>query len=209
MSFNYCKHCGTRLENHETNTCENCGENKSTNPNNESKKNEKLSSISNWIQQTKTKLIQDNKPRFEKARTSVTEGLGKVIESIKDPNNLNFGGKELSPKYREKLAKSLAAIKEKIQPTSLSGEESESLTEEEIQAQEIISDELLNQLKNDRCIVCYGDFKDQENLSVLICPQCGQGGHSNHLESYIDSNNGQCPVCRQKSDVSKWFELEL
>jgi uncharacterized protein YggL (DUF469 family) len=203
MNLTYCKHCGEEIGSPDLNYCNHCGKLL------KGSSGDKLSSISNWFQQTKEKFLENSKPRIKKARTSVLEGLDKLIDSIKDPNNLNFGGKELSPKYREKLAKTLAALKEKIDTPPITGEEIENLTQEEIKAKELIIGELISQLKNDRCIICYSGFQDQENISVLICPQCGQGGHFNHLEMYLKSNNGQCPVCRQSNIIDRWFNLKL
>jgi rRNA maturation endonuclease Nob1 len=203
MNLTYCKHCGAEIGSSELNYCNHCGGSLKRNS------GDKISSVANWFQQTKEKILENNKPRINRARTSVLGGLDKLIDSIKDPNNLHFGGKELSPKYREKLAKTLDALKEKIVTPPITGEEVESLTQEEIKAEELITEELISQLRNDRCIICYADFQDQENISVLICPQCGQGGHFNHLESYIKSNNGQCPVCRQSNIIDRWFNLKL
>ena len=203
MNLLYCKHCGKEISNLDSNFCNHCGgllkEDSS----------EKFSSVGTWFQQTKEKILTNSKPRIEQARTSILSGLDKLIESIKDPDNLNFGGKELSPRYREKLATTLAALKERIQISPTDGTEPEKLNYDEIQAEELLTEELINQLRKDRCIICYADFKDLESVSVLICPHCGQGGHYNHLEAYIKSNDGQCPVCRQKSIFNKWFSLKL
>ena len=203
MKNTYCKHCGEKLEDPNLKSCPFC------NGNLRSNSSDKISSVSSWLSQTKIKIIESSRPKIEKARSNVLDGLDKLIESIKDPNNLNFGGKKISPKYREKLAQSLASLKEKIQSPDKSGSEVEDYSTVDSQAEELISDELLNQLKNDRCIVCYAGFKNQTNIKVLICPQCGQGGHFDHLKQYIDSNNGLCPVCRKISQISKWFNFTL
>ncbi len=197
----YCKHCGEKLQESNLNSCPSCAGILRSSPIN------KVSSVSSWFNKTKTKFIESSKPKIEKARSSVSEGLDKLIESINDTNNLHFGGKEISPKYREKLAQTLSSLKEKIQSPNESGSTTKDYFVDDSKAEEIIRHELLNQLKNDRCIVCYAGFKNQKNVNVLLCPQCGQGGHFDHLKQYIDNNNGLCPVCRKNSQITKWFNF--
>ncbi|MFW9927844.1 MAG: hypothetical protein ACFFD1_00465, partial [Candidatus Thorarchaeota archaeon] len=199
MSEIFCKYCGKSNDNLNK-FCFNCG--------NEldvinSKKN---SDLPKFIENMKTKFIITSKPKIDKMRSSVLQGIDKLIADVNDPRQLRVGSKELSPKYREKLARSLAILKEKISDNSGKNvfNEKESITN--LEAEEIIEEELLQQLKNDRCIICYGNFNQEmtNGSKILVCPNCGQGGHIDHLETYIKTNQGKCPVCRQTSKLEKY-----
>ncbi len=60
-------------------------------------------------------------------------------------------------------------------------------------AEREISQELRENLKKDKCVVCYSQLANSTG-PYLVCPICGQGGHKEHIEEWFQSKTA-CPGC--------------
>jgi len=48
----------------------------------------------------------------------------------------------------------------------------------------------------ERCIICYGQIKSDQEELIWKCPHCGKVAHFDHVEPWIQQKQ-KCPVCRQ------------
>ena len=205
---NYCKYCGSPIKNPEKDSfCQQCGNSLTTT------QNESITGTStqtatdvDWFTKTKLRIVESTRPTIEKTRTSFVTSLNKLINDVEDPSQFKFGSNSLSSNQRVRLERSLADIRNKIGKSSFD-EQTEDTSEDNKKAL-AISEELLQELRNDPCIVCYGSLKSDKPIPVIVCPRCGRGGHANHLEDWIGAK-GTCPVCREQIGSELFFHLTL
>ncbi len=67
------------------------------------------------------------------------------------------------------------------------------------------SKELLDNLRKDKCVVCYSQLQNATG-SFLVCPICGQGGHKEHIEEWFTSKT-TCPGCNSDLSASNFLVL--
>lgn len=73
------------------------------------------------------------------------------------------------------------------------------------QAERDISEELLQNLKKDKCVVCYSQLANSAG-PFLVCPICGQGGHKDHIEEWF-TTKANCPGCTTDLSSSSFLLL--
>lgn len=153
------------------------------------------------FQRAKTKLVEKTSPKIEAFRSQTLDRIDNKVQDLENPDQPH----RLSETQREKLVRTLNGLRLKIEKqeideaTGESGETGEPTTEE---AQEIvsISEELMAQIREDRCPICLKSLNPQEtkqktSIQVSICPSCGHGGHQKHFEPWI-KDKGTCPFCK-------------
>lgn len=74
-----------------------------------------------------------------------------------------------------------------------------------VKAEQELSQELLENLKKDKCVVCYSQLENSTG-PFSVCPICGQGGHKDHIEEWFKTKTN-CPGCT--SDLSSTGFLTL
>lgn len=120
--------------------------------------------------------------------------LDKVITRINKSQN-----SVINAEYRSKLAGTLFKLRNYL---VINNTEDETYTPEMkvrfIQTEKQYSQELLENLQRDKCVVCYSQLKNSHG-PYLVCPLCGQGGHKDHIEEWFTSKS-TCPGC--KADLS-------
>ena len=205
---NYCKYCGAPLQNPDKDKfCHECGRQLTGIQNNSILGTaEQTPTDKDWFAKTKLRIVESTRPAIEKTRSSVVTSLNKLINDVEDPSQFTFGSYSLSNNHRVKLARSLAEIRNKISVGPLDKQQLSS--NEDDKKALAISEELLQELRNDPCIVCYGSLNTDKPIPVTICPRCGRGGHTNHLEDWI-SAKGTCPICREHIRPELFFRLTL
>ena len=120
--------------------------------------------------------------------------LDKVISSIKSYNN---------PRFSEENRKRIADLLFKVRNYLVIDDRSDPTFTNDmkikfVQTEKELSEELLTNLKNDKCVVCYTPLTNSTG-QYLVCPICGHGGHKNHVEEWFKTKT-TCPSC--SSDVS-------
>ena len=147
------------------------------------------------LQKARAKIKDYSQPKIDASREYVADKLDSATETLKDPERLTT----LSSTQKDYLAQRLAGLRTKI--AKKQAEEGKTTFEPTVEeALEIIelNDELLNQLATEKCLICYKDLKNGENVDeICVCPQCGHGGHRNHIYSWFESNK-TCPYCKAK-----------
>lgn len=138
-----------------------------------------------------------SQPKIDQSREFVVDKLDAATTTLKDPEKLTT----LSTNQKDFLAQRLASIRTKI--AKKQAETGSSAFEPSVEeAYEILelNDELLKQLENEKCLICYKDLKpDETNHNntdfICVCPQCGHGGHKSHILPWFDANKS-CPYCK-------------
>lgn len=74
-----------------------------------------------------------------------------------------------------------------------------------VNAEKEFSMELLDNLRKDKCVVCYAQLQNA-NGPFLVCPICGQGGHKEHIEEWFVSKT-ICPGCNSDLSASNFLVL--
>ena len=184
----FCTQCGVELS-PTANFCRKCGarvrKNRLTFANS--------INTTQMLQKAKEKVKNYTAPKIDQSRDYVADKLDSLTEDVKDPEKFT----KLSSNQKDYLAQRLASIRTKI--AKKQAEEGTNSFEPSIEeANEIIelNDELLQQLESEKCLICYKDLKNNNtNDEICVCPQCGHGGHRNHIYSWFESNK-TCPYCK-------------
>ena len=199
----FCTQCGTTLK-ATANFCKKCGapvRKKATNLRNRNF-NESMTVL---FQKAKIKLVSATAPKIETFRTKTVNRIESAVQDLNDPDKPHT----LSDTQREKLAQSLNTLRTKIITESLDGEP----TNEEAQKIVEITEELMNQVRNDKCPICLKSLNPNaldtnSSSEVSICPNCGHGGHQNHFVPWIKEKQ-TCPFCKISIKPNQLLELSL
>lgn len=183
----FCTQCGVELSPN-ANFCRRCGTRVRKNRN----------SFMNQI--STNQMIIKAREKIDQSRDYVADKIDNLAETIKDQNKLS----RLSSNQRDYLAQRLANIRTKIaREQQQSGSSEFEPTVEEAKEIVEINDELLAQLKTEKCLICYKDLESTDHVDELvICPQCGHGGHKGHIYSWFQSNK-TCPYCKAHISVDQ------
>ena len=181
----FCTQCGSEVS-ERANFCRRCGKKIRA----RSKPNYQNNiSTSEMLNKAKTKISNFANPKIERSKETVLNTIDNISEKVNNPHKLT----QLSSNQRDFLAQRLASLRLKISKNEQSNFEP-SIEE----AHEIVelNEELLKQLENDKCLICYKNLKSEDKKEELvICPQCGHGGHKNHIYSWYESQSS-CPYCK-------------
>lgn len=184
----YCTQCGTALS-PTANFCRKCGT--------KVRKNRsgflKPIDTNQMLLKAREKVKDFSQPKIDQSRDFVAEKLDNLTETVKSPEKLT----QLSSNQKDYLAQRLASIRNKIareQQTSGSAN-FEPTMEEALEIVEI-NEELMKQLIDEKCLICYKGMLDPDHHEELVlCPQCGHGGHRSHIFSWFQTNKS-CPYCK-------------
>ena len=199
----FCTQCGTTLK-PTANFCKKCGApvrkqaGKSSNRNfNES--------MTDLFQKAKTKLVKVTAPKIETFRSKTIDRIDSAVDDLNNPDKPH----RLSDTQREKLAQSLNGLRTKIIRDSIDGEPTDKEAQEIVE----ITEELMDQVRNDKCPICLkslnpNDLDSKSSLNVSICPNCGHGGHQNHFMPWIKEKQ-TCPFCKVSIKPNQLLELSL
>ena len=187
----FCPNCGLRIINESANFCKRCGKNlgkqrySSKNPN-------------DIFLQARDKLVQFASPRIKKTRTITANKFDSLQQSIMES--------KISSDRKTYLAQKLSTLRDKIALR----EDSAELSIEEAQEIVNISDNLLEQMKDDNCLICYKSLTSSatENTTLVLCPQCGHGGHKNHIYDWFKQHKS-CPYCKSTVNADKVLLLNV
>lgn len=151
-----------------------------------------------FLSRAKERFLGYTQPKVESTRRSVVEKIDHFVDDLGDPAQF----RPLSSTQRESLAQALANLKSKISK--------DTATQAETQQAMEMSEELLAQLKDDRCLVCYKKIApaEGERVSVAVCPNCGHGGHQEHVLPWFTSKE-TCPSCKTPVKPSDLLYLQL
>lgn len=133
------------------------------------------------------------KDKFEIYRTRASERLSTYIASIEKQKQVAIKGYVLTDTQKEKMLTRLKLIQTKLKTEDFNNEE---------EYNEWI-DQLDTRLENSRCIICFQEWND--NDEVVVCNGCYHGGHKDHFLSWV-KNSHNCPLCRKElmpSDLIK------
>ena len=191
----YCTQCGVEL-NPNANFCRRCGARVRKN---------RLSfvntvSTGQMLSKAREKVKNFSKPKIDQSRDYMTEKIDSLSENVQNPEKFS----SLSSNQRDYLAQRLASLRNKIATKQQA--EGSSIFEPTIEeAYEIIelNDELLKQLESETCLICIKPLKSEENhKELVICPQCGHGGHRDHIYSWFETNKS-CPYCKANITIDQ------
>lgn len=127
--------------------------------------------------------------------------LDNVISRITNSQNT-----VINQQYRQKLAGALFKLRNYL---VIENQPDPNYTPEMkikfVNAEKEFSMELLENLRNDKCVVCYAQLQNATGL-FLVCPICGQGGHKEHIEEWFTSKT-ICPGCNSDLTASNFLLL--
>lgn len=179
----FCSTCGLRIINESANYCKRCGK-KLAKPSSRFRQN----NPNDIFLQAKEKLLQLTSPKIEKTRKFAVSKLDSLQQSILDDKY-----SVISKDRKTFLAQKFSTLRDRI----ASREDSAELSVDEAQDIVTISEDLLEQIKDDKCLICYKSLTDPStgNNTLVICPQCGHGGHKNHTFVWFKEKK-TCPYCK-------------
>lgn len=190
----FCRQCGVRIENPDANFCKKCGT-----------KIRKINTsaatlqTNDLIQRARDRLRDITQPRIEKTKNFTADKLESIQQNIEDPNKY----KKLSSDQRTYLAQRLSNLRTKISSQS-SNEISESDAIEIVQ----VNEDLLKQIQEDKCLICYKPMHNKSLPELVVCPSCGHGGHKAHILSWFQEKKN-CPYCKKDLEISEILMLRL
>ena len=197
----FCSKCGLRITNESANFCKRCG----------NKLKNITSNTAQFVQnnqediflRARKKLIEFTSPKIEKTRNYTANKIENLQKNIEDQSNY----KQLSKDQRTFLAQRLASLRNKI---ALKDQTNTDFTIEEAQEIVTISDDLLEQIKDDKCLICYKPlYQDGKNKrKLIVCPHCGHGGHYNHIFNWINKHES-CPYCKGEVKINEILILNV
>ncbi len=163
-----CLNCNIRIELTTANFCPECGA---------SLKGTK-GKIVGFIKRAKHKagIITQN------AKTGIGTRLDNYITNLQT-NGLSVGGRKLSEDQSRKVISHLSKLRSRIDRSDFDSDEEYSQWISAL-------DERLG--GDDKCIICFQKWSDTKSISV--CKYCYQGGHSEHMISWLSTRNS-CPLC--------------
>ena len=152
------------------------------------------------LSKAREKVKEFSQPKIEQSKDFVVDKIDSFTETVKNPKKLTM----LSTNQRDYLAQRLAGIRTKLaKEQEKTGSETIEPTLEEAKEILELNDELLNQLKTEKCLICYKDLESNDHVEELvICPECGHGGHKSHIYSWFQTNKS-CPYCKAKISVEQ------
>ncbi len=185
----FCTQCGVELS-PTANFCRKCGA--------KVRKNRPtfVNSIntSQMLMKAREKVKDFSQPKIDQSRDFVVDKLDSATETLKDPEKLT----SVSKGKKDYLAQRLAGIRAKIAREQAESHSNtfEPTVEEAYEILEL-NDELLKQLESEKCLICYKNLKleNKDDDTICVCPQCGHGGHKEHILSWYESNK-TCPYCK-------------
>ncbi|MFV2015120.1 MAG: hypothetical protein ACC656_06820 [Candidatus Heimdallarchaeota archaeon] len=197
----FCSKCGLRISNSNANFCKRCG-------NRLGGGREKVSfrssnNTNDILQRARNKLIDFTSPRIEKTKHFTVKKLDSWKNNIQDQSKYQ----NLSHDQRTFLAQKLASLRNSI---SSKEEGNNNISVEDAQEFVDISDELLKQIKEDKCLICYKPLQKtyEKNTQLVVCPHCGHGGHKNHIYSWFEEKE-LCPYCKTRVNIQEVLLLNL
>ena len=191
----FCTQCGVELSSN-ANFCRRCGSRV------RKSKPTFVNSITTtqMLQKAREKVKKISQPKIEQSQAFVVDKIDSLTDTLKDPEKLT----SLSTNQKDYLAQRLASLRTKIakEQAKTGSKDFEPTLEEAVEIIEL-NDELLNQLESEKCLICYKDLKNNENRDELVvCPQCGHGGHRSHIYEWFQSNK-TCPYCKAQITVDQ------
>ena len=182
----FCTKCGLNIINDTANFCKRCGHKLRNRTSNSSIKT--TNSTADFVQKAREKMLNFASPKIEKTKQFTTEKIDSLQNNLQNQSKY----KKLSVDQRTFLAQKLSSLRSKI-----ADEEQESMSITEAQEIVDISEELLEQIKDDKCLICYKGLRSstEEKTQLVLCPHCGHGGHKNHIFSWFESKES-CPYCK-------------
>jgi DnaJ-class molecular chaperone len=127
--------------------------------------------------------------------------LDKLISKINNSQNTRF-----NKDSRQKLAKTLFKLRNfLVLENQTDSNYSTDLKVKFVNAEKEFSQKLLDNLRDDKCVVCYTNLNNSKG-QLLACPQCGHGGHKDHLEEWF-KNKTSCPACKSDLSTSQFLLL--
>ena len=184
----FCTQCGVELSPN-ANFCRRCGTRVRKNrPSNYVPINTSL-----MLSKAREKIKNFSEPKIDQSRDFMVDKIDSLSEAVTSPDKLT----RLSSTKKDYLAQRLASIRNKI---AKNHQESGSSTFEPSleEAYEILelNDELMKQLEHETCLICYKHLINTGNHEdIVLCPQCGHGGHRSHIFSWFETNKS-CPYCK-------------
>jgi len=137
---------------------------------------------------TKGKLMGYFKRAKHKANTltqntkvHISSDLGNFIEKI-ESNGITVGSRRLGKQKTHEVIRHLSGLRKRISPADFNSvdEYNEWITN------------LDERLGSDSCIICFQKWS--ANSQIVVCKYCYQGGHLEHMTSWLNSRNS-CPLC--------------
>jgi DNA-directed RNA polymerase subunit RPC12/RpoP len=198
----FCTQCGVELSS-TANFCRRCGAKvrKGNKPVFRSSIN-----TSQMLLKAKEKIKNFSEPKIENYRDFLVTKLDSISNNVKDPEKLT----SLSTTQRDYLAQRLAGIRTRIaKKQETEGNTNFEPTVEEAQEILELNEELLKQLETEKCLICYKSLKlEDQTDELIVCPQCGHGGHKNHIYSWFERNNS-CPYCKANITTDQVLTLHF
>lgn len=145
------------------------------------------------LSKARDKIKDFSEPKIDQSRDFVADKLDNLTETVKNPERLT----KLSSNQKDYLAQRLASIRNKIaKKQQESGSQAFEPTVEEAYEILELNDELMKQLEDETCLICYKHLRGDENHEdIVLCPQCGHGGHRSHIFQWFETNKS-CPYCK-------------
>ena len=153
------------------------------------------------------KLITSIRPNIAKSRDMTLKEIDKLISAINNPNQLKFGEYTLPKLYRSKIAYTLSYIRQKIDVLQIGSKERE--LNEYKSAEKELATKLYEDLRKDKCIICYKQLDSVSPTQLVACPRCGSGGHKEHIKDWFDTGKDFCPVCRARVGKEQFLLLNI
>jgi rRNA maturation endonuclease Nob1 len=197
----FCSGCGFRITNEKANFCKRCG-----------RRLVKLSKRPAFVSSTqpndiflkaRNKILNFTEPKIEKTRKLTASKLESLQKTIQGQSMY----KKLSEDQRTFLAQKLSALRNAV---ALKDQINEDFSVEEAQEIVDISDELFDQIKEDKCLICYKPLQQDptDSSPIVVCPNCGHGGHKNHIYSWFEKNSS-CPYCKANVKIGQVLIVNL
>ena len=194
----FCTKCGLNITNDNANFCKRCGNKIRKSQNNPTFVTR---TPSDFVQRARNRLVEIATPTIEKTKKFTVKKIDGIQENLNNENKY----KKLSQDQRQSLAQRLSNLRTKLSDQQAQNEE---ISVEEAQEIVEVSDELLEQIKDDKCLICYKSLKKEGEDNLVLCPHCGHGGHKNHIYSWFESKEN-CPYCKKEVKLNEVLILTI
>ncbi len=163
------------------NFCVNCGNN--------------ISGTKARFMRLQKRLTHKSKDWIQDIRNSIDNRINGMLYQMDTNQQFKIGGINIPDNRKNTIRNALNSFQSKYG------------TEEEVSEDfKIWMDNLEDMLEEQKCIVCYSNWK--KNDDIVVCKHCRSGGHKEHLFSWV-MNNNNCPLCRQNLTSTGLIKIEF